>query len=173
METHASAPGLPLRTMGMVPQPAHERPLLPAVARLEQRRRLHSRVEHAGLFGPRRGDLPDALQRRTRVLGKPDVGGLAIRPGLAEIVAGADHRPEVEALRGGPQPSPAGAVVVGHRVDSIAREVRPAALPRPARLVGAEEERALHGADHDQSVAALRGNVAYVDHGDPPPVATR
>src|SRR5207245_6861064 len=111
--------------------------------------------------------------RRAGVLGETDGAVFLLRPRLPEIVAGAHHRTEVEVLGRGPQPPPASAAVVGHRVDGLPREIRPAPLPPRPQRVRTEEERALRRADHDESVAALRGNVAYVDHGDPPPVATR
>ena len=143
---------LPLRAMRVVPQTTDELERAPAVVAAEQRRRLDTGVEHVGLVGRARCQLPDPRQRRLGAVREVQCGLLVLGPRRAEVVGPPQHRPPVVAHRADEQPRRAAARVDARRVDLLAGEHRLGHVEVLAPVVGTEDEQALGGPDEDHRV---------------------
>src|SRR2546425_3037602 len=125
--------------MRMIEQATHQRPGFAGVAGFEERRRFDSAIEDSGFLGPAEGDLPDILQGDAGIGRKSNGSLLRIGPALAEVIAGSQESAPIT-LRGSPYAVLAAATIIGHRINTVAVEIRTTDLPPATMRVRAKDE---------------------------------
>src|ERR1051325_11125853 len=150
-----TVPWVPLWTMRMIVQTAHERPALAIVMRFKQRCGLYARVYSVGLFGAAGHDLPNLFQCEPGIFWKLDQRRFRLGPFLSEIVGRIHVGAKRPVHRTCPNTLPPGASVIRHRVDDVSGKMRAGYLPPLPRGIGREQKRSFHGSDHDPRAAVL------------------
>src|SRR5947207_3909239 len=123
----------------MVEQSAHQCPGLARVPALEQRCWFYAAIEYVWLLGVTERNLPDIFQRNTCIRGESNRGLLWIGPTLSEIITRSEKGAPIT-LSGSPYSVLATAVVVSHRVNAMAVEIRTSNFPTGAPRIRAENE---------------------------------
>jgi hypothetical protein len=133
--------------------------VLAGVVGAEQGGRLDPGPDGVGRVVAGRLELPDAGEGGVGALGEADVALGRVGPGAAEVVGVAHDRAPVARLGAGQQPPPAAAAVEADGVDGLAGEVGAAGAPLAPVGVAGEQECALGGADGQQYVPRVDGEV--------------
>ena len=131
----------------------------PAVGRFEERRRFHAAVHPPRIVTVQR-DLPDVVDRHAAVGRELHVRLERVRPAPAVVVAASQKRSPV-VLRRRPEPPTILAIVVRHRVNRVAVEVRPRHVPLRPPDRRPQDKCAFRGSDEQQHVALVDAQVPH------------
>src|SRR5258706_5186798 len=109
-------------------------------------------------------NVPDLYEGEFAVCGKLYVVLFGVGPGLTKIIRGAEKRSPERTVDRGPQTRASVAAIIGHRVNTASREVRPRFFPFVARRIRAKHKRAFHRAHEHEIVTGIDTDLIRIWH---------